>query len=115
MQETSLELAFAHPISVGKDYKFHTAQYEPVMFMVEVYERGQIVIPKYVREMLKVGPGTNLSVNVENGKIILEQYDPVEGLEKIRAKYAKHTVAEINKKMAEIEKKKLKELMPNVH
>lgn len=82
--------------------------------MVEVYERGQIVIPKYIRDMLKLTPGTNLSVSVDGGKIVLERYDPIEELDKIRAKNAVYTTEEIDKLMAKLEKKKLAEVMKDV-
>ncbi|MFA6489476.1 MAG: AbrB/MazE/SpoVT family DNA-binding domain-containing protein [Candidatus Micrarchaeia archaeon] len=83
--------------------------------MVEVYERGQIVIPKYIRDMLKITPGTNLNVNVEGGKIVLEKYDPVKELEKIRAKHAIYTTDEVDKLMTKLEKRKVAEVMKNVH
>ena len=40
--------------------------------MVEVYSKGQIVIPKYIRDMLKIFPGTRLRATVEGGRIVLE-------------------------------------------
>jgi AbrB family looped-hinge helix DNA binding protein len=114
MQEaaaTAYATAFPH----HKDYKFHTTQYELVVQMVEVYERGQIVIPKYIRDMLKINPGTNLSVSVDAGKIILEKYDPIEELDKIRAECATYTTKELDFELARIEKKRKKELMKDVY
>jgi len=86
-----------------------------VIPMVEVYSRGQIVIPKYIRDMLKISPGTNLNVNVDGGKIILEKYDSVEELEKIRKKHAVYTTSEVDKIMARLGKQKVAEVMKNVH
>jgi len=83
--------------------------------MVEVYERGQIVIPKYIREMLKISPGTNLSVSVDAGKIILEKYDSLEELDKIRAECAIYSSKELDRELAKIEKKRMKELMTDVY
>ena len=83
------------PLSLGvlpkqstKPYIIHTQQYELVNKMVEVYERGQIVIPKYIRDMLNIMPGTRLNASVENNKIILEKSNFAEELEAIRAEIA---------------------------
>ncbi len=43
--------------------------------MVEVYDKGQIVIPKYIRDMLHLLPGSQLHARVEARKIILEPAD----------------------------------------
>ena len=83
--------------------------------MVEIYERGQIVIPKYIREMLKLTPGTNLNVTVEGEKIVLERYDPIEELDKIRAECATYTSAELDRELARIERKRKRELMKDVY
>ena len=74
--------------SHAKPYIIHTDKYELVNWMVEVYERGQIVIPKYIREMLHIVPGTRLNAQVEGNKIILEQFDFAKELDDFRAKYA---------------------------
>jgi len=34
--------------------------------------KGQVVLPKKVREMLGIGPGTTLRVTVQDGRIILD-------------------------------------------
>jgi AbrB family looped-hinge helix DNA binding protein len=114
MQKTGSGLAFP-PSCFGKDYIFHTTQYEMVKPMVEVYERGQIVIPKYIRDMLKITPGTNLSATVENGKIILERFDPIEELDKFRAENAIYTTKELDRLMRKLDKKKHDELMKDVY
>jgi len=38
-------------------------------------ERGQVVIPKPIREMLNLHPGEKLSFRVEEDKIIIEAHD----------------------------------------
>ena len=43
--------------------------------MVQVYDKGQSVIPKYIRDMLHINPGSHLQARVENRKIILEIQD----------------------------------------
>jgi len=98
-----------------KDYKFHTIQYELVFPMVEVYERGQIVIPKYIRDALKISPGTQLNVSLDGRKIIMEQYDPIAELDKFRAKNAVYTTKELGRIMKEMDKKRHDELMKDVY
>ncbi len=38
----------------------------------EVYDRGQIVIPKYIRDLLGWEKGTKLSFKIKDEKVILE-------------------------------------------
>jgi AbrB family looped-hinge helix DNA binding protein len=38
----------------------------------EIYDRGQIVIPKYIRELLGWKKGTKLNFKIEDEKVILE-------------------------------------------
>ena len=42
------------------------------MLKVKTSSKGQIVIPKEIRDALGIKPGTVLSVHVEGGRIILE-------------------------------------------
>jgi AbrB family looped-hinge helix DNA binding protein len=83
--------------------------------MVEIYERGQIVIPKYIRDMLKLTPGTNLNATVEEGKIVLERYDPAEELENIRADNAVYATKELARLTKKIDRKRHEELMRDVY
>ena len=43
--------------------------------MVHMYEKGQIVIPKYIRDALHLKPGSQLQARMENRRIILEAED----------------------------------------
>ncbi|MEW5996477.1 MAG: AbrB/MazE/SpoVT family DNA-binding domain-containing protein [Candidatus Micrarchaeota archaeon] len=43
----------------------------------EVYERGQIVIPKYIRDLLGWGKGTPVSFTVEGDKVVLQRAEKV--------------------------------------
>jgi AbrB family looped-hinge helix DNA binding protein len=43
----------------------------------EVYERGQIVIPKYIRDLLGWGKGTPVSFTVEGDKVILRRAESI--------------------------------------
>jgi len=83
--------------------------------MVEVYERGQIVIPKYIRDMLRISPGTQLNVSLDGRKIVLEQYDPIAELDKFREKNAVYTTKELGRIMKEMDKKRHDELMKDVY
>ena len=132
MTNNTSELAPEYHQYQAYNYKFHTIQYELVrkrskycqlatvgnglvVQMVEVYERGQIVIPKYIRDMLKIAPGTQLNVSLDGRKIVLEQSDPIEELDRIRAENAVYTTKELNKIMKELDKKKHDELMKDVY
>ncbi len=41
--------------------------------MTHVYERGQLVIPKYLRELLKWDAGTEVVMRVENNRLVTER------------------------------------------
>ncbi len=41
--------------------------------MTHMYERGQIVVPKYFREMLGWGADTPLRFSVENSRLVIEK------------------------------------------
>ncbi|MCL5125533.1 MAG: AbrB/MazE/SpoVT family DNA-binding domain-containing protein [Deltaproteobacteria bacterium] len=93
----------------AKPYIIHTYKYELVKLMVEVYERGQIVIPKYIRDMLHIKPGTQLNAHVEGSRIILEQFDFAQELDAFRAKYATMTDEEVDVAIKKSEEKMYKE------
>ena len=84
--------------------------------MVEVYERGQIVIPKYVRDMLNIFPGTHLNIRVEDRKIILEQSSTwFDELKEIQSDMPKYEFKQIMKMIDETEGKRKKELAKDVY
>lgn len=41
--------------------------------MTHVYERGQLVIPKYLRELLKWDAGTEVVMRAESNRLIIEK------------------------------------------
>lgn len=41
--------------------------------MTHVYERGQLVIPKYLRELLKWDAGTEVMMRVESSRLVVEK------------------------------------------
>lgn len=53
-----------------------------------VGSKGQVVIPKAMRKMLKINPGSKIVFKLEDGKLILENsvFDAVSTLEKIAKK-----------------------------
>jgi antitoxin PrlF len=46
----------------------------------KVAERGQVTIPKAIRERLGIAPGTLLDFKAENGRLIAEKAEPVDKL-----------------------------------
>ena len=43
---------------------------------VRVSSKGQIVIPKPIREQLKLDQGADLQISVEGDRVVLEKADP---------------------------------------
>lgn len=41
--------------------------------MTHIYERGQLVIPKYFRELLGWGKNTEVAFQVENNKLVVQK------------------------------------------
>ena len=71
--------------------------------MGEVYEKGQIVIPKHIRDRFNIRHGSKVSFRVENNKIILEPTaDWLEEFEALTS-MGKYTDKEVEKKMKEAE------------
>ncbi len=63
-----------------------------VKLRVKVSKKGQIVIPKIIRDKLGIKPGKYLLIDEKNGRIIIEKYDVeafVEWLKENRKKLAK--------------------------
>jgi len=50
------------------------------MNITKLSKRGQIVIPKKIREMTDFRAGDNIKFSIKNNKIILEKIDPVEDI-----------------------------------
>jgi AbrB family looped-hinge helix DNA binding protein len=42
------------------------------MLSAKVTDKGQLVIPKPIRDALRIGPGSELLVTVEGGRVVLE-------------------------------------------
>jgi len=54
----------------------------------KVGSKGQVVIPKVIRKILKIYPGSRIVFKLEDGRLILENpvFDAVDALEKIAKK-----------------------------
>jgi AbrB family looped-hinge helix DNA binding protein len=61
--------------------------------MAEIYEHGQVVIPKYIREMFGLKPGAQVQFVVENNEIKLKPQDRV--LEEFRALCAQADLTDV--------------------
>jgi antitoxin PrlF len=53
----------------------------------KVADRGQVTIPKAVRERLGIGPGTVLDFQSENGRLVAVKAEPVDKLEAIYGRF----------------------------
>lgn len=40
--------------------------------MAEVYEKGQILIPKYIRDALRIEPGSQVNVRLEDNRAVID-------------------------------------------
>lgn len=55
----------------------------------KVAERGQVTIPKALRERLGIAPGTVLEFEAENGRLVAAKAEPVDKLEEIFGKFGR--------------------------
>ena len=47
------------------------------MFVVNVDSRGRVLIPKELRDKVKIREGTRVKVDVKEGKIVIEPLKPI--------------------------------------
>ena len=77
--------------------------------MPEIYEKGQVVIPKFIRDMFGFKPGTEVGFKVEGQRVYIEKaYDWISEFEKLRSQ-ATDSDEEIDRAMRLVEKKRNKE------
>lgn len=79
-------------------------------------ERGQVTIPKEIREQLGITPKTNLRVYTESGKIVLEPQSPLDVLLKELQQEASekgYTREELDNEITLVRKKLMQELYGN--
>lgn len=53
----------------------------------KVAERGQVTIPKAIRERLGIAPGTLLDFRAENGRLVADKAEPVDKLAAIYGRF----------------------------
>ncbi len=79
--------------------------------MAEIYEKGQVVIPKFIRDMFGFKPGTEVGFRVEGQRVYLEKkYDVAAEFEAI-CKEGRMSDAAIEKAIREVEQKRHREIM----
>jgi AbrB family looped-hinge helix DNA binding protein len=56
----------------------------PIIDVTKVSDKGQVVIPKEVRDRLQMGPGTKLIVVATDDAVVLQKIETVAGKMKMR-------------------------------
>ena len=79
--------------------------------MAEIYEKGQVVIPKYIRDMFGFTPGTKVRFRVQQQMVVLEKDDFAESLDAFLKKYAKRTFKETEKIIKEAREERYRKWM----
>ncbi len=79
--------------------------------MVQIYQKGQIVIPKYIRELFNLRKGDEVSVTVKEEKIIIEPTNKVLKEFNRLCAQADMTDKEVGEMIKKAEKKRLKRWM----
>lgn len=79
--------------------------------MAEIYEKGQVALPKHMREALKMYPGTKVVFQMEdNGILVRKAEDWLAEFDALCAG-AKASDKETDRLIAKAEKKRLKEML----
>ena len=79
--------------------------------MAEIYEKGQVVIPKFIRDMFGFKPGTEVGFKVEGKRVYIEkEYDVAAEFEAICAE-GTSTFEETEKAIREVERKRTREIL----
>lgn len=80
--------------------------------MALVYEKGQVVIPKYLRDIFGIKPGSNVHFNVENNRIYIDPADEVMAeLNRLRAIGATQDFESVQKEIREVEEKRKRRML----
>jgi AbrB family looped-hinge helix DNA binding protein len=56
----------------------------PIIDVTKVSDKGQVVIPKEVRDRLRMGPGTKLIVVATDDAVVLQRIETVAGKMRMR-------------------------------
>ena len=79
--------------------------------MSVIYEHGQVVIPKHIRDMFKLTPGTRVSFIPQNGQLVLKsEYDVLKEFEELTS-MADSTFDETEKRIKAVENKRKKAIL----
>jgi len=79
--------------------------------MAEIYEKGQVVIPKFIRDMFGFKPGTGVEFKVEGKRVYIEkEYDWKAEFDAL-CKEGGMSDCEVEKAILEDERKRHKEKM----
>ena len=79
--------------------------------MAEIYEKGQVVIPKFIRDMFGFKPGTGVEFKVEGNRVYIEkEYNWLAEFEALCAE-GTSTFEETEKSIKEVERKRAKEIL----
>lgn len=67
--------------------------------MATLTKKGQVTVPKEIRDALGIGPGTEVDWEIENGKAVLKRRIPTEAFDKwqgyLRGKLPANSVDEM--------------------
>lgn len=77
--------------------------------MAEVYEKGQVLIPKYIRDALRITPGTKVNVRLEGNRAVIDTsesfFEEFEQLTSNNKSSGKETARLIEKSKKSMERK----------
>ena len=74
--------------------------------MGEIYQKGQVVIPQYIRRMFNLKPGDTVEFSVEDDRIVIEKTsDVLKEMKSIRLKIADQSYKETETAIKKAQKK----------
>ena len=78
--------------------------------MAEIYTKGQVVIPKYIRDMFNLHPGSQVHFNVENNRIYIDTTQEVlDEMERLACS-GTNTFEQTQKEIRQVERKRLERI-----
>jgi len=83
-----------------------------VIFVAEIYEKGQVVIPKYLRDEFKMFPGTMVAFRRSGeGVLVMPASNAFEEMEKLRKEGANQPGEKTARLMRRLRKAREKEML----
>ncbi len=70
-------------------YNSYQTLEERFIVKAKVAERGQVTIPKILRERLGIRPGTMLDFSAENGRLVAVKFESVPAVDQIYGKFGR--------------------------